>query len=126
MKLNRTLMLHALVPVLLGLAMPASATLRAIEQAYELTRDQVRLPSAEHASLTVRLCATCTPVVLQVTKATAWFSAPGEQPPAGQAAVLAAFAAAASDPGVLVHVYYEPQTKRVKRIVLDAPGEVSR
>ncbi|TFG81990.1 MAG: hypothetical protein E4H19_13775 [Chromatiales bacterium] len=111
-----------LVLVLLGVSLPAPATLRTIEQAYELTRNQVQLPGASLGGLTVRLCPTCSPIVLRVTEATEWFSAPREQPPAGQAAVLAAFAAAGNTPGLLVYVYYEPQTLRVKRIVLDVPG----
>jgi hypothetical protein len=110
------------VLLLLGASLPASATLRTIEQAYELTRSQVQLPGASHGGLTVRLCATCSPIVLKVTEATTWFSAPREQQPAGQAAVLAAFAAAGNNPGLLVYVYYEPQTLRVKRIVLNVPG----
>lgn len=111
------------VLLLLSVSLPAAATLQTIEQAYELTRDQVRLPEASLGGLTVRLCATCSPVVLRVTGATTWFGAPGEQPPAGQAAVLAAFAAAAGNPRLLVYVYYEPRTLKVKRIVLDTPGE---
>jgi hypothetical protein len=108
--------------LLLGVSPPASATLRTIEEAYELKRNQVQLPGASVGGLTVRLCTTCSPIVLRVTEATQWFSAPREQPPAGQAAVLAAFAAAANNPGLFVYVYYEPQTLRVKRIVLDVPG----
>jgi hypothetical protein len=65
-------------------------------------------------------------VVLQVTAATAWFDRPGTRQPAGQSAVLAAFRASAANPATLVYVYYEPQTRRVKRIVLDVPAAVSR
>jgi hypothetical protein len=39
--------------------------------------------------------------------------------------LLAAFAAAGNNPGLLVYVYYEPQSLRVKRIVLDAPGRAA-
>jgi hypothetical protein len=114
---------RAMVLLLLaGIAVPAAATLRTIEQAYELTRSQVSLPTAPQGGLTIRLCSTCPPVILQVTAATAWFSYPGEQRPAGQEAVLAAFAAAGSNPDLFVYVYYEPQTLRVKRIVLDVPS----
>ncbi len=111
--------------LLLCVSLPASATLRTIEQAYELSRSQVQLPGASIGGLTVRLCPTCRPIVLRVTPATAWFSAPGELKPAGQAAVLAAFAAAGNKAGLMVYVYYEPQTLRVKRIVLDLPGVVT-
>jgi len=109
----------------LGISLPALATLRTIEQAYELTPGQVQLPAASTGGLTVRLCATCSPVVLRVTEATEWFSAPREQPPAGQAAVLAALAAAGNSAGTRIYVYYEPQTLRVNRIVLDVPGGVT-
>ncbi|MBL8201712.1 MAG: hypothetical protein JNK40_12125 [Chromatiales bacterium] len=115
-----------LAGLLLGLAQPAGATLRTIEQAYELTRSQVQLPGRPEGALTLRPCADCRPVTLQVTAATAWFSRPGARDPDGQSAVLAAFRAAATNPDTLVYVYYEPQTRRVKRIVLDVPAGVAR
>jgi len=114
-----------LVLLLLGAGLPAVATLRTIEEAYELRPSQVQLPASSTGGLTVRLCATCSPVVLRVTEATMWFSAPREQPPAGQGAVLDALAAAGSRAGVWIYVYYEPQTLRVNRIVLDVPGGVT-
>jgi hypothetical protein len=106
----------------LGISLPAFATLRTIEEAYELTPGQVQLPASSTGGLTVRPCPTCSPVVLRVTGATEWFSSPREQPPAGQAAVLDALAAAGNRAGVWIYVYYEPQTLRVNRIVLDVPG----
>jgi hypothetical protein len=112
--------------LLLGAALPAAATLRAIEQAYELTRNQVQLPGKPEGALTVRPCPECRPVALRATSATTWFSRPGTRDPAGHAAVLAAFRASAAIPGTLVYVYYEPQTRRVKRVVLDVPAPVTR
>ena len=116
--------------LVLGVSLPASATLRTIEQAYELTPGQVQLPETPEGPLTVHPCPTCRIVSLRVTTATAWFNGPGTVkaggPPAGQAAVLEAFRAAASNPQTLVYVYYEPQTRRVKRIVLDAPAPAAR
>jgi hypothetical protein len=102
--------------LLLGAALPAAATLRAIEQAYELTRSQVQLPGKPEGTLTVRPCPECRPVVLRTTAATAWYRRPGTPEPVGHAAVLAAFRAAAANPATLVYVYYEPQTRRVKRV----------
>jgi hypothetical protein len=102
----------------------AGASLGVIEQAYELTRSQVQLPTAAEGGLTVRPCPTCRPLSLRVTAATGWFIGPGTRQPAGQAAVLEAFRAAATNPKTLVYVYYEPQTRRVKRVVLDAPAAV--
>lgn len=95
------------------------AALRQIEQAFELTPAQLQLPSRPDAQLTIRPCADCPIVALRVTAATQWFAGLGEKQPAGQAAVLEIFRTAGSDPQTLVHVYYEPQTLRVKRIVLD-------
>ncbi|MEO7385538.1 MAG: hypothetical protein ABIX37_01245 [Gammaproteobacteria bacterium] len=109
----------ALWVLLMAAAPEAGATLRTIEQAYELTRSQVQLPGAPDGALTVTTCPTCRPVTLRVTAGTAWYGRPGAQQPSDQATVLAAFRAAASKPGTLVYVYYEPQTRRVKRIVLD-------
>lgn len=110
--------------LLFNVSLPAAATLRTIEQAHELTRSQVQLPDKPEGSLTVRPCPTCKPVILRVTTATAWFIAPGAVKAAGQPAVLAAFKASAINPQTLVYVYYEPQTRRVKRIVLDVPTPV--
>jgi hypothetical protein len=121
-----TLLAMAVAALLLGFSLPAGATLRAIEQAYELNRHQVQLPGKPAGTLTLRPCATCRPVALRVTAATAWFDRPGTRQPAGQSAVLAAFRAAATNPATLVYVYYEPQTRRVKRIVLDVPAVVTR
>ena len=101
-----------------------AATLRTIEQAYELTRNQVQLPASPEGSLTVRPCATCRPVVLRVTAATTWFSRPGVRQPAGQPPSWLRSGPRQRDPGTLVYVYYEPQTRRVKRVVLDLPAPV--
>jgi hypothetical protein len=109
-----------------GAFTPAGAALRTIEQAYELDRSQVQLPGSAPGTLTLRPCAGCRPVALKVTPATAWYARPGRRQPDGQATVLAAFRRAAATPGTLVYVYYEPQTRRVKRIVLDVPAGKGR
>ena len=111
----------ALPLLLLAISLPAAATLRTIEQAYELAPGQLQLPGTASGQLTAHPCATCRPVNLRVTAATSWFVGAGTKLAAGQAAVLAALRAATGNPGTLVYVYYEPQTRRVKRIVLDAP-----
>ncbi|MEO8444220.1 MAG: hypothetical protein ABI567_04355 [Gammaproteobacteria bacterium] len=108
--------------LLAGLGLPAGATLVTVEQAYELTPDQVQLPDRSPGSLTVRPCSTCKPVTLQVTPATTWFIRPGRKTAVGQEALLDAFRAAAFKKATLVYVYYEPQTRRVNRVVLDAPA----
>ena len=117
-----------LVVLMIGLtigSVPAGATLRTIEQAYELTHNQIQLPSGPEGTQSVRPCATCRLVFLRVTTATAWFAAPRSRQANSQRSVLDAFHASATNPRALVYVYYEPQTLRVKRIVLDAPAPVS-
>jgi len=111
--------------LLLTWALPAGASLGTIEQAYELSRRDVQLPGRPEGNLTVRPCPTCKTVQLRVTAATGWFIAPQTRKAAGQPALLAAYKAAAANPATLVYVYYEPQTRRVKRIVLDVPAAPS-
>ncbi len=112
--------------LLLTWALPAGASLGTIEQAYELSRSDVQLPGRPEGNLTVRPCPSCKPVQLRVTTATGWFIAPQTRKAAGQPALLAAYKAAAANPATLVYVYYEPQTRRVKRIVLDVPAPAAR
>ena len=115
------------VAALLGLvSVQASASLRAVEQAYELARSEVQLPASRDGLLTLRPCTGCRPLALRVTAATAWYLQPGRRQPDGQAAVLTAFRQSAATPGTLVYVYYERETRRVKRIVLDVPARKVR
>jgi hypothetical protein len=108
--------------VLLALWLPASeAALRQIEQAFELRPEQLQLPARPDAQLTIRRCPGCRVVALQVTTTTLWYAGMAERKPAGQAAVLKIYRTASNDPHTLVHVYYEPRTLRVRRIVLDLP-----
>lgn len=103
------------------------ATIRQIEQAFELSPAQIQLPARPDAQLTVRPCADCRVVALRVTAATQWYSSLSERQPAGQPAVLEIYHTASSNPQTLVHVFYEPQTLRVTRVVLDIPrGNLSR
>ncbi len=97
------------------------AAIRQIEQAFELGPAQIELPARADAQLTVRPCIGCPIVALRVTAATRWFSSFSERQPVGQAAVLEIYRAASSNPQALVHVFYEPQTLRVRRVVLDLP-----
>jgi hypothetical protein len=109
----------SLLLLLAGWLSGGQAAIRQIEQAFELTPQQVQLPSRPDAQLTIRPCANCRVVALRVTAATQWYAGMGEQQPAGQARVLEIYRTASSAPQTLVHVYYEEQTLRVKRIVLD-------
>jgi hypothetical protein len=115
----------SLLVLLTSWLVAGQAAIRQIEQAFELTPEQVQLPSRPDAQLTVRPCAECRVVALRVTPATQWYADPGEQQPAGQAAVLEIYRVASSDPRTLVHVYYEPETLRVKRITLDVHREAA-
>ncbi len=112
--------------LLLIWALPAAASLGTIEQAYELSRRDVQLPGRPEGNLTVRPCPTCKPVLLRVTTATGWFIAPQTRKAVAQPALLSAYKAAAANPATLVYVYYEPQTRRVNRIVLDVPAPTGR
>ncbi|MBL8198679.1 MAG: hypothetical protein JNJ67_07045 [Chromatiales bacterium] len=109
----------SLLMLLAGWLSTGQAAIREIEQAFELTPAQVQLPSRPDAQLTIRPCAECRIVALRVTPATQWHAGLGKKQLAGQAAVLELLRRAGADPQTLVHVYYEPQTLRVKRIVLD-------
>lgn len=117
-------MKRAIILLLLSAWLSAGhAGLRQIEQAFELSPAQLELPTRPDAQLTVRPCAGCRIVALRVTAATRWYSSLSEQPPVGQAAVLEIYRAANRDPRTLVHIFYEPQTLRVSRVVLDlSPG----
>ena len=48
-----TLLTRLLATLLLGIAVPAGATLRTIEQAYQRSRSQVQLPGKPAGTLTV-------------------------------------------------------------------------
>ncbi len=108
--------------MLTGAMLPATAALQTIEQAYELTRHQLQLPTKADNRLRVRPCPKCPTAVLQITAETQWFLAPGADT-ANRKEWQAAFQQAALQPATLIYVYYEPQTRRVKRLVLDRrPG----
>jgi hypothetical protein len=115
-----------LVLVALFVAAPVSATLVAIEEAYELYATQLTLPARPDAQLTIRRCRDCRVVALRVTPRTAWFLHPDLSRPQSQAAVLAAFKPAATNADTMVYVYYEPRTRRVTRIVVDLPASQVR
>jgi len=107
--------------LLLAAATPARAVLKAVEQAYELAPSAVRVPTASDAPLTVFPCAKCRAVPLRVKATTAWYvtSPPGQA--TSQAEFLKALRAAGANPRALIYVYYEPRTRHVTRLVLDAP-----
>lgn len=119
----RTALITALwAPVLLlALASPSLAVLRDIEQAYEVAPSAVRVPTVSEGNLTLFPCPQCPPVSLRVTSATAWFAAVPPSRSTSQDEFLKMLRAAATNRRTLIYVYYEPRTRRVTRVVLDAP-----
>lgn len=111
--------------VLLGLALaaaPAMATLKAVEEAYELLLAQVQLPDTPDGAITVRSCATCKPIApLRVSARTTWHGSPGS-PAIPQAEALKIARAGAAAPSAMIYLYYDPATRLVHRVVLDRPG----
>lgn len=109
-----------LLACILLLAVSAHGALKPVEQAYELALGTVSLPGNESGQLLVRRCAGCKPELLRVTAATRYFVRPSTAPVSLRDAHRAAVKAGAN-PAALVYVYYEPQTRSVRRLVLD-PG----
>jgi len=98
----------------------AYRVLEQIEDAYELTLDQVTLPSRETGSVSFQACESCPTTFLSVTTATK-YQRNGEQ------MNLSDFVAVANELGtlnsdirpVLIYVFINIESKRVTRIVLD-------
>lgn len=109
-----------IVVALLLVSGAASATLKTVEDAYELGLSQVTLPGSDTGQLVVRLCAKCKPELLRVSAATVYLVRPASTP-LPRSSLVAAAAKAAGRSTATVFVYYEPQTMSVRRVVLD-PG----
>ena len=99
----------------------ADGTLRAIEEAYELSLSQVMLPGSETATLLVRPCTGCESEALRVTAETRYFIRPATTPVSLEAARKAA-SKATGHRQASIYVYYDPKTRTVRRLVLD-PGQ---
>jgi hypothetical protein len=107
---------------LLATALPAA--LEPVEQAYELLLRSVSLPLHESGQLVVRECAGCRPEILRVTGATRYFVRPTATP-VSLRDLRAVAARAGATPGALLYVYYDPGTRNVRRLVLDAGRAVA-
>lgn len=118
--LARGARLAGAVACLLLLAGAARAALVALEQAVEMPLVALRMPVAANTALVVRRCAKCKPELLRVTTETRYFVRPGREAVTLREARKAA-AAAAARPAALAYVYYQPETRTVRRLVLD-PG----
>lgn len=98
----------------------AQATLKSVEEAYELGLSQVTLPGSDTGQLVVRPCAKCKPEVLRVSPATAYLVRPATTP-VSRSDLVAGAAKALNRATAMIFVYYEPQTGNVRRVVLE-PG----
>ena len=114
---------HRPFVLLLGLLLTASAShgaLSSIEESFELSPSDVTLPASATGRLVVRPCVACRPQLLSVDAATRYLLQPGTTP-----VTLEEFAKskarAAGRRAAAVFVYYDPQTRNVRRLVLK-PG----
>jgi hypothetical protein len=105
------------VAVLLLASIGAHATLKPVEQAYELSLSQVTLPASDAGSLIVRPCASCKPAVLRVNSATRYVLRPAVEP-VTRSEFAAGIAELASRTKAVIFVFYEPQSGQVRRVVL--------
>lgn len=103
--------------VTLSLSTPAGAVLETIEQAYELTLLQVRMPGSSADSVVIRTCATCDPVRLRVNAQTTYRLAYRE-PPVSLAEMNSFIGAVADRQKTAVAVFYDPESLVVTRIIL--------
>jgi hypothetical protein len=87
------------------------------ERAVEAERSAVTLPQYDAGTISVSQCESCEPLRFELTAATRYFVAP--QTPAVSLDVLrSAFFAGAHDEGMLVGVFFDPDTRAVNRLVL--------
>ena len=97
----------------------AHATLRAVEESWELPLGAVVLPASEGALLVVRPCDACKTETLRTAADTRYFVRPGKDA-VPLADLRKAAAKASARRAALVYVYYEPRKRAVRRLVLDA------
>ena len=110
--MNRLWLVMAAVTVLWSGA--ARPTLINVENAYETDAAHVRLPDDEHGQVTIRDCASCKAIILQVNRDTRYLVSASA--PAVSLEQLRKAAAGAG--GRLMIVFYKLDSKVVTRIVL--------
>ena len=87
------------------------------ERAVEAERSTVTLPQYDTGTMSVTQCDACETLRFELTAATRYFVAP--RTPAVPVEVLRdAFYAGAHDQGMLVGVFFDPDTRDVNRLVL--------
>jgi hypothetical protein len=96
----------------------AQGSLKAVEQALELSLSQVALPSSQTGSVVVRRCPGCAPEILRFTPETQCFIRPARTP-VTLAETRAAAGRAAGRRQASVYLYFDPKTRNVRRLVLD-------
>lgn len=96
------------------------AALKTIEEAFELILGQVTLPASDTGTLVVRRCAGCKPEVLRVDAATRYLLRRSPTPVTRKVFTGAA-AQVAGRSDAMILVYYDPQTRGVRRLILE-PG----
>jgi hypothetical protein len=90
-----------------------------LENAYEASAGDVRLPSNPRGQLVIRECSGCKPVLLRVNPETRYLLAPSREPVTAEALRAALDAA---DDERLMTVFYSLQTGFVTRVVLGPAG----
>ena len=117
----RPSLLSSLLSSLLVLltAGPAQGALQAIEQAYELALSEITLPGNENGYVMVRRCARCKPEVMRVDARTVYRVRPASNPVSLRELKIQAGKAIGSRQAS-VYLYYDPKTRYVRRLVLDA------
>ncbi len=117
---TRTLLAAVALAAMLGFG-AAHGALRAVEQAYELTLADLTLPGNDSGYLMVRLCPRCRPQVLRVNAETRYLVRPSPAPvPLATMREQARSAAGRGADRAFCYVYYDPKTRYVRRVVLDA------
>jgi len=101
----------------LAVAAAADATLTSVENAYESSPRDVRLPIVESGLLTVLPCSGCQPVSLRTTAETLYFIGGPDKEPASLADMREAVQRAPSAESLLV--IYRLEDKVVTRVILD-------
>lgn len=87
------------------------------ERGLELDRTELTLPQYPSGSMTVRKCAACEPLELRVTPNTQYFAAPRTLPIPLED-LRRAFYASTHDEGMIIGVFFDPETMHVNRLVL--------
>lgn len=107
--------------IALGACVAADAT-RVIEQpegAYETALAEVTLPAGPVGRVSFPPCAGCTPVSLPVSPQTTYFIERSQVPLEALARAAADAAAAGRADETAVYIFYDVETRRVNRLVLD-------